>query len=61
MIATYINNETGKEIFVNDFTANLVEEKGKLSEEAIVIYKEKDNYATFVVLKSIFDKEFTKK
>ena len=38
-----------------------MEESGKISEEDIVIYQEKNNYATFVILKRIFDKEFTLK
>lgn len=61
MIATYINNKTEEEVYVQDFTANLIEENGKISEEDIVIYQEKDNYVTFVIPKRIFDKEFTKK
>ena len=61
MIATYIQNSTEKEVYVNDFTANFMEESGKISEEDVVIYQEKNNYATFVILKRIFDKEFTLK
>ena len=61
MVAAYINKETEKEIYVSDFTAVLVEEKGKRSEEKVVIYSEKDNSTTFVMLKSIFDKEYVLK
>ena len=61
MIATYIRNSTKEEIYVNDFTANFMQDNGEFSDEAIVIYQEKNNYATFVILKRIFDKEFTLK
>ena len=42
MIATYIQNSTEKEVYVNDFTANFMEESGKISEEDIVIYQERE-------------------
>ena len=61
MIATYVNVKTYKEVYVQDFTANLINEDGKKSKEKIVIYKTADNISTFVVLKKKFDKEYKKK
>jgi hypothetical protein len=61
MIAVYIKNSTEEEVYVNDFTAIFMAEKGNDSKVGIVIYQEKNNYTTFVISREIFDKEFTKK
>jgi hypothetical protein len=61
MIASYINNETKKEVYVSDFTANLMEANGKKSKDDIVIYKYHDDFTTFVIPRKTFDKEFSKK
>ena len=61
MIATYVNVKTKKEVYVQDFTANLIDEDGKPSKQKIVIYKEVDDISTFVVLKKHFDNEYKKK
>lgn len=58
MIATYVNNKTKEEVYVSDFTANFLNEEDEHSEERIVLFKRKNNTATFVVFKKIFDKEY---
>jgi hypothetical protein len=61
MIATYVNVKTKKEVYVQNFTATLMDEDRKPSKQKIVIYKEVDDISTFVVLKKHFDKEYKKK
>ena len=58
MIAAYIHKETGREIYVQDFTAVVVKEKMRESKVKIVIFLEKDNSTTFVVEREIFEKEY---
>lgn len=61
MITTYTHKKTKEEIYIRDFTAQLMEANDKKSSDKIVIYSKKDNSTTFVMLKKQFDKEFTKK
>ena len=62
MIATYINNKTKEEVFVQDFTATMMAENGEQSGNSIVIYKTKKEYHfTLVITTEIFNNEFTKK
>lgn len=60
MIAAYKHKETGKEVYVQDFTAKVMGNGFTTIETPIVIFREKGNSITFVMDREIFDKEFIK-
>ena len=62
MIATYIHKETGKSVYVDDFTAVFIDEGFKPKEkETPVIFKRVDDTTTYITTREIFNKEYIKK
>lgn len=64
MIATYVENNTKNEVYVQDFTAKIVSviKGGKeKTEDAVIFQKSKGYDTTLIMTKKTFNTEYTKK